>query len=408
MKKENFIAILEIGSEKFVCSAAKKKDDKITILAVRQCYSKGLEKGSVISIQKAAESIKKVVEEVEIIINKKIEYLFIGIRGEHIHTDKAKGVINIARTNKEITEDDKSLVLQNIYEQINLDKDRTILEIVPIIYTVDTQKGIIDPKGMDANHLQLDAYIITASSLVLNNIYKAINNTGFKVLGICYNQIALANNCLLPEEQEIGVALIDIGSKLTDISVYKNNRLFFTKEIILGGDLLVNDIAFGLKTSLTRARNLIENYGFANPNNALDDEEINFYGVDGITKNTTTKIILAEIINARLEEICKIIDDILTEFRIKPIIPSGIVLTGGTAKLKFIQDTMKDFLDIPIRIGTSQDVYGDKDIIADTAFSSSIGIITHYFKNKDSIFSKQKNSRFSFFPNFKKYLEGIF
>jgi cell division protein FtsA len=407
MKKDDLVAVLDIGSEKFVCSAGIKKDDKVTVLAVSECYSKGLEKGSIVSIEKAAESIVKIVEEVESVINKRIESLFIGIKGEHVHTDKAKGIINITRTNKEITEDDKKLVLENIREQVKIDKDRAILEIVPIVYTVDSQKGIIDPKGMDANHLELDAYIITASTVVLNNIYKCLNNTGFKVSGICYNQIALVDNCILTEEKEIGVILIDMGSKLTDISVYKNNRLFFSKELMIGGDLLVNDVAFGLQTSLARARELIINYGSAVSKKILEDKEIKFFAVDGITEKTVKQSQLADIINARLEEMFKAVKNILLENGIKSHIPSGVVLTGGTAKLKYIQDVTKEILNMPVRLGPSQDIVGDDKFVSDTSFTSVIGLIRYFFKNREMIFFKRKTNN-SLFPKLKKALEGIF
>jgi cell division protein FtsA len=408
MKKDGFVAVLDVGSDKFICTVGFNKNESIEILGLAECFSEGLDKGNIRSIEKASDSIQKVVEEVEAQTGKKIKELFVGIRGEHVETSKAKGIINITRTNKEITEEDKKQVLASVKSQISLSDDRDILEIIPIVYTVDNQTGILDPKGMEANHLQIDAYIVTASSVVLNNLYKCVNNAGFKISNICYNQIALSEICLVPEEKEVGVVLVDIGSKLTDISVYKNNRFFFNKEIALGGDLIVNDVAYGLKTSLTRARELIINHGLAFFPKDLEDKEIKFFGVDGLTERRITQYGLTEIINARVEEIFKIINKILLDNGIGYTIPSGLVITGGVAKLKYIQDVAKEMLNMPVRLGPSQEIFGREEIISNMSYTTALGLVKYFYKNNSNLFKMKKAGHNNFFSNIKKQLERIF
>ena len=407
MKKEDFIAVLDIGSEKFTCALGVRKNESIEVLGLSSTYSEGLGKGNIVSIDKAVESIQKVVEEVEAQTGRRIRDLFLGLRGEHVETNKAKGVVNISRSNKEITEEDKRQVLLSVKSQISLGEDRNILEIIPVNYTVDNQEGILDPKGMEANHLQIDAYVVTASTVELSNIYKCVNNAGFRVSSICYNQLALAEICLVPEEREVGVVLIDIGGKLTDISVYRNNRIFFNKELNIGGELIVNDVAYGVRTSLGRARDLIASSGLACFPKEMEDKEIKFLGVDGMTEKQITQYSLHEIINARTEEIFRIIGNTLNENGIGYNIPAGLVLTGGTAKLMYIQDIAKEILNMPVRLGPSQEILGNQEIVSDMGCTTALGLIKYFFKYNQNIF-KLKQNKNNFFIKIKRQLERIF
>ncbi|MCP4481772.1 MAG: cell division protein FtsA [bacterium] len=410
MKKDEFIEVLDIGSEKVVCVVGKVVENDIHIIGLAEHTSEGLERGVIKSIDKTAETIQKVVEEVEQQVGRRIKKVHIGIKGEHIETTRVRSIINISRTNKEITEDDKNQVLYSVKNQVSVGEDKNILKIIPITYSVDGQSGMLDPKGMEASQLEIEAYVVTAATIVLNNLYKAVNNAGFKITSVSYNQIALADVCLVPEEKEVGVLLIDIGSNLTDISVYKNKRVFFNKELPIGGDLIVSDVSFGLRTSIVRARELVKQYGLAYFPKDAEDFEIKFLAVDGITERRVTQYSLTEIINARVEEIFGIIVAELDRNDINYNIPAGIVVTGGTAKLKYIEDVAKEKLNIPVRKGLVQNMQGIEDAISDMSYNTAIGLVNYL--HQTASFDKQlftySRKKVPIFLNLKRKLEKVF
>ncbi len=407
MTKNNFLTILDIDSEKLTAAVGINKNENVEVIALAETISAGLDKGNVVSIEKVVDSIQKILDEIETKFGKRIKELCIGIKGDHVEVTKAKGIVNISRSNKEVTDEDKKNVLNSVRGQISLGEDRSILEIIPVTYTVDSQTGILDPKGMEAHHLGIEAFVVTASTVVLNNIYKCVGEAGFKVANICYSEIALADSCLLNEEKEVGVVLVNIGSKLTNLSFYQNNKFLFSKKIAIGNDLIVNDVSYGIKTSIPSARELIQDFGAACVAKNVVDQEIKFVAVDGITEKKIFQNVLCEIINARAEEIIKIIGKVLKENNIDYSIPAGIVLTGIGAKLKHLSEFASEVLNMPVRIGLSRDISGDEKITKDAIYSSALGVLQYFFRNSTKIY-KMKNSGNSTFSNLKKKLEEIF
>jgi len=154
MRKDEFIEVLDIGSEKIVCAVGKVDNNEVRIIGLAESVSPGLEKGVIKSIDKTAETVQQVVEEVEHQIDRRIKKLHVGIKGEHIETTRVRSIINISRTNKEITEDDKKQVLFSVKNQVSVGEDKNILEIIPITYSVDGQNGIAR-KSQDCNRLRV-------------------------------------------------------------------------------------------------------------------------------------------------------------------------------------------------------------------------------------------------------------
>ena len=266
---------LDVGSSQVVAVIGKQDAEtgELTILgaAVEPC--RGLKGGLVTNIAETKLSVNKAVEQAESQANETVEDLFVAVRGSHVETFNHRGAITLSRTDKEITAEDVDQVLTNA-KAIQVSADREILHAAPQDFSVDKQSGVRDPIGMDGSHLSVDVHIAAASSHPINNIVKAINLAGFNCAELVYGAYALGDAIISQEEKELGVAMIDIGGQTTQIVIYIEGSIRYTKEMPIGGELITKDIAYGLKTSFAQAEYLKEKYGFSHISQLQSDEKI--------------------------------------------------------------------------------------------------------------------------------------
>ncbi|MFC1546848.1 cell division protein FtsA, partial [bacterium] len=324
----------------------------------------------------------------------------------HIGTYNHKGAVNISRSDKEITEEDRTHVLEAA-RQMRISNDREIIETIPLGYTVDKQKGVPNPIGMEGSHLGVNVHLVTASTMILNNIYKCVNRAGFRINGVAYGLLALGDAVVMPEEKELGVVLVDIGGHVTDIAIYVMGGVCYTHELTIGGDYITRDIAYGMRTSFEHARTLKEQFGMACSSSLIErDEDVDFYGVDGITPKKTKVSQLHDIIHPRVEEIMKMVKQSILSSEFENAIPAGIILTGGTAKLKGICEVAESVFKMPVRLGISQGFDGRAELTGDLRNSTVLGLSTYI--DSGNLGREARNKKQSFLDKIKKFIEEIF
>ncbi|MFC1566943.1 cell division protein FtsA [bacterium] len=406
MGKHDLIAALELGSGKVSCAIAKKdKIEGFKVLGIAEVLTNGLQNASVVSIEETVKAIQECVEKVEDMTGERVDSLFVGIKGRHIETYNHNGAINITRSDKEISEEDKMLVLE-AGRQMQLSNDREIIETIPLGYVVDKQTGVPDPIGMEGAHLGVAVHLVTASTTALNNIYKCINKAGFKVNELTYNMISLGDSVVTPEEKELGVVLVDIGGQVIDIAFYIMGGLYHTTEIPIGGDYITRDIAYAMRTSFKNSRQLKEEYGYANPAFVDEDKELQYLGVDGISEQKTTISYLSEIIAPRIEEIMQMLKKEIAMSEFSHMVPAGLVITGGTSAIKGIVDVAEKVTAVPVRLGPPQGINASKQLILNPSFSSVLSLLKYAERSGKE--NKKRLKKKSVFASFKKKLEEIF
>ena len=282
MARTEILAGLDVGSAQAVVVIGRKDDSNgmVTVLGSSRVACRGLKGGVVINIPESRQAIQRAVEEAEKQAGVTVQDLLVSVRGSHVETLNNRGAVVISRTDKEITAEDVENVI-NTAKAIQLSNDREIIHTVPQDFSVDKQPGVEDPVGMEGSHLAVDVHIAVASSSHLSNIVKSINLAGFNYRDIIYGAFAVGDSVVSDEEKDLGVALMDLGGQTSNLAIYADGSVRYTKELPIGGELITKDITHGLRTSFTVAQELKENYGAAMCSLLTDDESIEFTSVDG-------------------------------------------------------------------------------------------------------------------------------
>ncbi len=380
MPKSVIEAGIDIGSSQVVVIVGSRDEETghVTVLGAGKSPCRGIKGGVVVNIPEARGAIERAVSEAEETSGQTIEKLLVGVRGAHIETFNHRGAINISRTDKEITAEDLEHVITNA-KAIQLSADREILHTVPQDFSVDKQSGVMVPVGMEGSHLAVDVHIAVASSSHISNIVKAINLAGFEYSDLVYGAFAVGDCVVSEEEKDLGAALIDLGGQTSNLTIYVDGSVRYTKELPIGGELITKDLSYGLKTSFSVAQELKEHHGLSMCSLLNGDSNMNlqFVAVDGRNQREVPKRTLVEIIQSRIEEVFELIQQELQKSNYSEIIPGGIVLTGGCSKLPGIDKAAEEIFGMSVHLGVPIGVDGPQEIVFDPTYSTAIGLLKY-------------------------------
>ncbi|MCK5533831.1 cell division protein FtsA [bacterium] len=407
--KSNYIVSLDIGSSKICCIIGRTGiNDELDVVGVGEVACRGLKGGVVVNIEETVNSITKAVEIAEAMAGDVVRSVYVNIKGGHVESFNRSGAISISRADKEILPEDVNLVMESA-KAIQIAADREIIHTIPQVFIVDKQRGVPDPIGMEGSHLGVEVHIVTVSTASLNNIIKCINRAGFTIEGAVFGLVASSLLIVTQAEKELGVAFVDIGGQTVDLAIFLEGNIRFTKELLIGGDYIIRDIAYGLRTSLSEAKKLKEKYGVALSSLVDVDEEIEFLSIDGRMKRKISLLHLSEIIQPRVEEILIMVEEEIKNSGYNSLIPSGIIFTGGTAFLKGISQAAEQIFNMPTRIGIPQNVGGIVDIVSNPRYATGVGLLKYaQMKENRNFINPRFRKSFSFFNKVKNWMNEMF
>jgi cell division protein FtsA len=380
--KQKMVAAVDVGTSK-VCSLLANVDAEgsIQIVGIGIVPSQGIHKGLVADIDQASESIRQSVRKAEQTSGESITSVYLGISASNISSQCSRATVSVGRNARTVQQGDVQRALK-VAREIDLPEERRLLHVIPTQYTLDTQIGVQDPKGMHAFRMDLDTHIVTIPQSSAENITKCVHKAGISIEGLVLQCLASAQAVLHPDETDAGVVLADIGAGTTGISAYKNGNLLLTAVLPVGGHQITRDLSVGLGIPVELAEQLKkEHCNLAEKEDPDAKEEpsvqINFDGVGRIYKKD-----INDIIRARMEEIMKlIISQLVQQMQSQSYLsyvsefPAGLVLTGGTANLGGLRFIAQDISGLPTRIGVPTGLSGIADQLHDAAYSSSVGIL---------------------------------
>ena len=341
-----------------------------TIVGVGSAPNSGMRKGTVVNLTGPAQAIDDALGEAERMSGYQVDAATISINGAHILSTHADGMIAVGSANHEITEED----IARIEEVATLGKipaNREILEVIPHAYKLDGQDNIKNPIGMTGTRLEIDAHVVSVLAPHLTNLQKASETAKVLPHSIIIAGVAAARSVLSEQQIENGVVLIDIGGATTNVAIYEEGDLQFTAVIPIGGVNITNDLAIGLKTDPEIAEKLKLEHASAVTRKEPSGISIKHSGE--IHSFNTSDI--DEIVEARLEEIFEAVNHELKRAGRAGKLPSGAVLTGGTAQLKGIAEYAKEALGLAARVGIASGYGGVADGIDKPQFATVIGLM---------------------------------
>jgi cell division protein FtsA len=254
--------------------------------------------------------------------------------------------------------------------------DREVVQLVPQDFIVDNQAGIKEPLGMSGVRLESRVYIITGTVATAQNVVRSLNRSGLKAQDIVVQHLAAAEAVLTPDEKELGCALVDIGGGTTDIAAFYRGSVRFCSVLPIGGNHITSDIAIGLRTPIAEAEELKCDAGTAFRVRMRDSDTMEVVSIGDSGRRTVSKETLCQIINARVDELLHLVKKELSQAGCLENIPSGIVLTGGTAMLSGIGELAKQVFHRPVRIGGPQGVE-EIDELNHPMYAGAVGLLYH-------------------------------
>ncbi len=381
MENSEIIVGLDIGTTKIAAIVGQKNEHgKIEIIGHGRTESIGVKRGVVSNIENTVNSIKIAVEQAELKSGVDIKYVNVGIAGQHIKSLQHHGSIIRKSIDEEINQNDIDTLNANMYN-LNMAPGEEIIDVIPQEYIIDAEQGIKQPVGMLGNSLEANFHIIIGQTAAAKNIYKCVRKAGLEVVDLVLEPIASAEAVLNDEEKEAGVTLVDIGGGTTDLAIFQDGIIRHTAVIPFGGDIITEDVKEGCTIIKKHAEELKVKFGSALASENRDEEVVAIPGLRGRPPKEITLKNLANIIQARMEEIIDHIHYEIKNSGYEKKLIGGIVLTGGGALLKHLAQLTEFITGVDTRIGYPNEYLANDvpDEMASPMYSTGIGLVIEGF-----------------------------
>ncbi len=376
--KNGLIAALDVGSNKVCCFiAGTNADASIAVEGIGHQLSKGIKGGAVVDIESVESSIRAAVDAAERMAGETINQVYLNISNGTPRSEVIRVEVRIS--GHQVTEDDVVHALDEARRKIEL-TDRVIVHTVPIGYAIDGTRGIRDPRGMYADHLSVDIHIVTTSAGPLRNLYHCLDRCHLGIAGTVLSPFASGLSCLVPDEQQIGVTVIDMGGGTTSVSVFLEGNMVYGDIIAIGGQHVTNDIARGLLISVNDAERMKTLFGSAvrSPSDDRETITITQVGEDSSDQSQTIlRSMLTGIIQPRVEEIFETVHEHLISSGFDRVAGKRIVLTGGASQLQGVREISARILDKRVRLGRPTHIEGLAESTAGPAFATCAGLLAY-------------------------------
>jgi len=292
---------------------------------------------------------------------------------------------------------------------VSIPMDREIIHILPQQFIVDGQGGIKDPVGMSGLRLEAEVHIVTGAITSAQNLTKCIHRAGLDVKELVLQPLASSYAVLTPDEEELGVALLDIGGGTTDLAIIFENSIRHTAVVGLGGKNVTSDIAIGLRTSLDQAEEIKKKYGCALEGLVKGNETFSVPGVGGRPAREVSRKELSSMIEPRMEELFMLALQEIKKSEFADLLISGVVLTGGGSSIVGAVELAEKIFDLPVKVGVPRGFGGLMDSVKSPTHATGVGLIYYGLKHRSQEKTANKKSRSGNpFERLKKWFESIF
>ena len=365
---------LDIGTYKVGVVVAEVREGRVEVTGIGTAASTGLRKGTVVNIDATVESIRRAVEEAELMAACEIRNVVASVGGSHLKGANSHGVVPVR--SREVARSDVERVIEAA-RAVPLPTDRELLHVLPQEFVVDDQDGIKAPVGMAGVRLEARVHIVTGGISAGQNLIKCCNRAGLHVDAMLATPLAAGEAVLAPEERELGAAVIDIGAGTTDILVARAGSVRHSAVLPIGGRHVTSDLAAALRTPFGEAETLKIRNGTAVTLAASPELNVEVPGIGGRPPQRLSQRALAEVIEPRALEVLRLARAEIERAGCGGLLTSGIVLTGGGATLRGLVDLAERVFQLPVRLGVPVQLTGLVDAVASPMYSTAVGLVLH-------------------------------
>jgi len=372
------VAVLDVGSSKVVCFIAKVEEPgKITLLGQGHQLSRGVRSGAIVNMEEAETAIATAVHAAETRAEEQVRDVLVTLSGGQPESHML--TVDTAITSAEIGDADVRKALAQA-RNLTVAPDAELIHSIPVGYTVDGSKGIRDPRGMTGERLGVKLHVVTADASPVRNLSSCIGRCHLGVAGFVSSAYASGLACLVEDEMDLGVTVVDMGGGTTGIAVFFDGKLVWCDSIPIGGQHVTNDIARGLTTSVKDAEYLKTKHGCAlgaksDQSEMLDVPQV---GEDETGhSNPVPKSMLVGIIQPRLEEIFELVRGRLEGSGVARLAGRRVVLTGGGSQMTGVRELAQQVLEKQVRLGRPVRIAGLPEVVGGPIFSAAAGLIAY-------------------------------
>lgn len=382
--KDDIIVGLDVGTTKIACIVGRRNENgKVEILGHGKAESIGVKRGVVSNIEDTVKSIKAAVEEASNRSNVEIKTVHVGIAGQHIKSYQHRGSLIRESRDIEITNLEVDKLINDMYK-LNMAPGEDIIDVIPQEYIVDDESGIKQPIGMQGSKLEANFHVIIGQTSAITNLCKCVERAGLEVADLILEPIASSAAVLGKDENEAGVVLVDIGGGTTDVAIFYDTVIRHTAVIPFGGNIITEDIREGCTIIKKHAEEVKVKFGSALASENRSDEVVSIPGIRGRAAKEISFYNLASIIQARLEEIFEQIYSEIKNSGYERKLIAGIVLTGGGALMKHIDQLASFTTGLDVRIGYSDEhLAPGYDEVASPMYATSVGLVIEGMRRHD-------------------------
>ncbi len=381
-KREQILVGLDIGTTKICAIVAEVAEGgALNIIGVGSSPSRGLRKGVVVNIESTVESIKKAVDDAELMAGVEIHSVYTGIAGGHIAGENCKGVVVLKK--QEVSREDVQRAVESARTMAVVPHERRVLHVLPREFMVDDQDGVRDPIGMSGTRLEVNVHVITGAVTSAQNLVKSVNRAGLDVVDIVLQPLASSEAVLSPEEKELGVAMVDFGGGTSDLAIFLDGSVRHTAVLPIGGQNLTKDLAIGLLTSQSEAEKIKIQHGIARVDLLQGHQVVEVPSVGERPPRTFTRRDIGDILEPRVEEMFELVRREISRAGYEGMLGAGVVLTGGTSLLEGMPDAAERLLNLPARRGAPGGVGGLRDIVSNPIYATGVGLLLHARQHAD-------------------------
>ncbi len=399
MNKERNVVALDVGSAKVsVMIAQTVGESDVRCLALGTAETKGLRKGQVSNLDLAAGSIRQAVEEAERQAGFPVESALLGVGGSHVAGFNSRGGLGLGNRPRDVTREDVRRAVETA-RQVRLPEGVDVLHVLPQGFWLDAQNGIRDPIGMVGRQLDVNVHLVTSPAVLAQNMVAAVNRAGVVVSDLVLEALAAAECVLSEDERELGTCLVDIGAGTTELIVYSGGVVRHSASIPIGGDHFTNDLAVGIRTLIGEAERIKREEVWSSAELGEQERLIEIANVGDRPPRSVLAREVAEILDARAQELLTMVRRELDRAGLASAIPAGLVFVGGGARLQGLLEMAENRFSLPARIGRPRGLAGLPEEAIAPEFAAIVGLALYGGRAQQVLEER---------PTFSARLKGLF